>query len=537
MDNNYSILEKIEGTKNEFEDFMKFIGKEGDLKEIGKVVKSLLKTDKSRFKPILIKLLKHKNPIVRYHILWNLGHVGEKEDIEEIIKCLDDPHPKVRRTSIYALKRLKAYTAVEEIIPLLKDKDEKVRIEAGIALGYLGEPIAFSTLINGIDKIKPSPNQFQEIIKALGLLGDKRAVPYLIQSLRKGRNNIKKASIESLSLIGDKSAVPIIKDYLKDEDWSLRVWAAAGLGYFKLKAGHKILVEALKDTDNINSKIALRSLGALAEKIGINEIIDSLKDNRTSIKLIALNLLLDICRQELQFISKIIEPTYWNKVRNNDFPITDIIVTIDKMRKSKNRIDNVTKVNLDYVCSLMALIGYEVKRSYIEEKINSMMESNRKSPYRTLSQFIEENSQEEIKIEDMEDTIFDTDAVRVRYNSRPKQKIFREKAIRRYGAFCAVCGLKVVELLEAAHIISKKDKGSDDPRNAIILCCLHHKAFDSGLFAIEPSTLAIHYNPKGPKSLDLKIKYDDIKYLDKKPHLVVLEWRWGKWISFIDSLV
>jgi putative restriction endonuclease len=37
--------------------------------------------------------------------------------------------------------------------------------------------------------------------------------------------------------------------------------------------------------------------------------------------------------------------------------------------------------------------------------------------------------------------------------------------------------------VEAAHIIRKKSKGSDDPRNGIALCRFHPWAFDKGLFS------------------------------------------------------
>ena len=40
---------------------------------------------------------------------------------------------------------------------------------------------------------------------------------------------------------------------------------------------------------------------------------------------------------------------------------------------------------------------------------------------------------------------------------------------------------------EAAHIISIKERGPDDPRNGLSLCRRHHWAFDNGLFTITDS--------------------------------------------------
>lgn len=58
-----------------------------------------------------------------------------------------------------------------------------------------------------------------------------------------------------------------------------------------------------------------------------------------------------------------------------------------------------------------------------------------------------------------------------------------------YDNRCAVCGKKRFTNsgypeVEAAHIYPKSKNGSDDPRNGISLCKLHHWAFDNGLFFI-----------------------------------------------------
>jgi putative restriction endonuclease len=75
--------------------------------------------------------------------------------------------------------------------------------------------------------------------------------------------------------------------------------------------------------------------------------------------------------------------------------------------------------------------------------------------------------------------------------ARPNQQRFKFEVFQRYGAACAVCGIAVQEVLQAAHIRSKQARGSDDPRNGLVLCALHHSAFDADLFIIEPNTLAI----------------------------------------------
>jgi hypothetical protein len=91
--------------------------------------------------------------------------------------------------------------------------------------------------------------------------------------------------------------------------------------------------------------------------------------------------------------------------------------------------------------------------------------------------------------------------------------------------------LAVAEMLDAAHICPKLAKGSDDPRNGLVLCANHHRAFDAGLFAIDPATLDIHCRPDGPDRLALGIIRTSVAHLSKPPHAVALSWLWKEWNS------
>jgi putative restriction endonuclease len=113
--------------------------------------------------------------------------------------------------------------------------------------------------------------------------------------------------------------------------------------------------------------------------------------------------------------------------------------------------------------------------------------------------------------------------------TRPGQPTFKFEVERRYGAACSVCDLDIPRLLDAAHLRGKSDSGSDDPRNGLVLCATHHRAFDADLFAIEPSTLQLRFLANGPSADELHIGRKDIKHLKRKPHPEAVAWRWGAW--------
>jgi len=70
---------------------------------------------------------------------------------------------------------------------------------------------------------------------------------------------------------------------------------------------------------------------------------------------------------------------------------------------------------------------------------------------------------------------------------RLHQPLFRARVMRAYAASCAICRLKHLDLLDAAHIISDGDAdGSVAVTNGLALCKIHHAAYDRNLLGITP---------------------------------------------------
>ena len=114
-------------------------------------------------------------------------------------------------------------------------------------------------------------------------------------------------------------------------------------------------------------------------------------------------------------------------------------------------------------------------------------------------------------------------------DARVGQQRFKFLVFQRYGPRCALCGISAPQLLDAAHLRPKRERGSDDPRNGLVLCASHHRALDAGLFAIEPTTLRIHFNSSGPGADSLRIDYPTLEHLPNRPHEEALRWLWSRW--------
>jgi putative restriction endonuclease len=73
---------------------------------------------------------------------------------------------------------------------------------------------------------------------------------------------------------------------------------------------------------------------------------------------------------------------------------------------------------------------------------------------------------------------------------RLHQEGFRWRVLRAYRECCAVCHLRHLELLDAAHILPDgHPKGAPIVPNGLALCKLHHAAFDSHILGVRPDLI------------------------------------------------
>jgi putative restriction endonuclease len=71
--------------------------------------------------------------------------------------------------------------------------------------------------------------------------------------------------------------------------------------------------------------------------------------------------------------------------------------------------------------------------------------------------------------------------------TRLHQPLFRARVMRAYSSTCAICSLKHLDLLDAAHIVSDSDsQGFAAVTNGLALCKIHHAAYDRNLLGITP---------------------------------------------------
>lgn len=96
----------------------------------------------------------------------------------------------------------------------------------------------------------------------------------------------------------------------------------------------------------------------------------------------------------------------------------------------------------------------------------------------------------------------------------PSEARFRFGVFRRFGRQCAVCDMAVPELLDIIRLRPAPSEAPDDPANGLVLCALHKRAYELGLFTIDPVTLHITIPSDGPNVAALNITRANLDHLN-----------------------
>ena len=117
--------------------------------------------------------------------------------------------------------------------------------------------------------------------------------------------------------------------------------------------------------------------------------------------------------------------------------------------------------------------------------------------------------------------------------ARPGQAKFRYLVLASYGTKCLLSQCEVKEMLEAAHIIPEHKGGPDDPRNGLVLSANLHKAYDSGLWCIDPNTYDVVSRDNGPSLDAMGVSIRNLSFVKEKIWKDALIWRWKIWKGLI----
>ena len=183
------------------------------------VVKALSKIQDDTAISAIAVAVKDKDDDVRLAAVDALSSQNGKAAIGPLIEATKDKNNSVKKSAINLLGTFSDSSLIPTLSNCLKDKNISVRLSAVYAAGSIGGIDAIRALSVALND--KDDNVSIAAINVLGALGDQNATPLLTALLRQKRGIVlHNAVADALINLGDKSAIPSIVEFLEkiDED-------------------------------------------------------------------------------------------------------------------------------------------------------------------------------------------------------------------------------------------------------------------------------------------------------------------------------
>lgn len=204
---------------------------------------------------------------------------GESE-VSNLVEQLQSESRRERCQAALKLEKLGDRRGVPAIIKELKDTSYK-------PTGYSAMAINPPYEQNRQESWVRQDHYYAALL--LGILGDKRAVPALIEATRD--ETIDYQAALSLGQIGDKQAIPALRVMLErcSNKPFPRLFAGYGLAMLGDNEGLKVVIETLNNQQVhwTNRRHAIEALGKLGDKEAVPHLITALKDEHPNIRVSA----------------------------------------------------------------------------------------------------------------------------------------------------------------------------------------------------------------------------------------------------------
>jgi len=207
--------------------------------------------------------------------MLDIDKLERRKDVKNLITALWHKDWDVRKQAVKALGNIGDSRAVEPLIKALGDNIERIRWRAARALGEIGDVRAVEPLAKALGD---SDKVRRYATEALGRISDSRVVEPLIEALVDSKNQVRRYAAEALGRTGDLRAVePLIKALEVDSNEYARRYAAEALGEIGDPRAVKSLINALADGGEFVRRYAVEALGRIGDLRAIEPLIKALE--------------------------------------------------------------------------------------------------------------------------------------------------------------------------------------------------------------------------------------------------------------------
>lgn len=170
--------------------------------------------------PVEERLYKNPEWFVVRQMVALLGEVGDQDSLDAIEAAYKNPDVRVKKEVLKSLIKIQSPRSTEILLRTLSEEDEALVTQAIMSLGMLKDSSSIEVLGDiALKRGSDSQEIKKEAVKALGIIGHPKAVPYLTRILfkkvwfgKKANEEVRSLAAYSLGLIGTGEAYKALEE-------------------------------------------------------------------------------------------------------------------------------------------------------------------------------------------------------------------------------------------------------------------------------------------------------------------------------------
>ncbi|HYR07977.1 MAG TPA: HEAT repeat domain-containing protein [Longimicrobium sp.] len=177
--------------------------------------------------PLLEDMIGDERWFVVRNMVGILGEIRSADAVEHFRRTVEHSDARVRRETILALAKIGGEEAVPLLAKGLNDKEASLRAAAALGLGLTKLHVAVGPLLNRLPQETDAEVEV-EIVRALGRVGDPRAVPVLAERASGGGffsripTPIRVEAVRALGELGGEPGRAVLQRLLRDRNPEVR---------------------------------------------------------------------------------------------------------------------------------------------------------------------------------------------------------------------------------------------------------------------------------------------------------------------------
>jgi HEAT repeat protein len=177
--------------------------------------------------PLLEDMIGDERWFVVRNMVGILGEIRSADAVEHFRRTVEHSDARVRRETILALSKIGGEEAVPLLAKGLNDRETSLRAAAALGLGLTKLQVAVGPLLNRLPQ-ETDADVETEIVRALGRVGDPRAVPVLAERAAGGSffsripTPIRVEAVRALGELGGEPGRAVLQRLLRDRSPEVR---------------------------------------------------------------------------------------------------------------------------------------------------------------------------------------------------------------------------------------------------------------------------------------------------------------------------